>query len=261
MSKLPYVVAFLSPQGGSGKTTLCVNVAVELSNMGKNVLLVDTYSDALFCLGLERHHQSHSRTIQAADFARHNKRLSIYRTSCYMSPLVEDLFYYLTTRRKRYDYVLVDLTGSTQGAMSTVLAHTDRAIIAFRGGDISRDTSLGTVSMDIAKVRHDGNANLDVNFIVTRLRETSRHVIHWREFFDENPVSTFPFYTVDTVYEDEAVLQSKAFTEVRPEHRNAETYRKVAEKLFSCTPPKPQRSSLVQKKYRELLSERIGHPN
>ena len=42
MSKLPDIFAFASGKGGVGKTSICVNLAVEVSQRGYNVVLIDT---------------------------------------------------------------------------------------------------------------------------------------------------------------------------------------------------------------------------
>jgi len=38
---LSYVVTFINEKGGVGKSSVCFNTAWELSNRGKNILLID----------------------------------------------------------------------------------------------------------------------------------------------------------------------------------------------------------------------------
>lgn len=189
----------------------------------------------------------------------YNKYLSIYKTSCYSSLFIEDLFDYLTIRRKCYDYILIDLEGSTSGPTSIVLAHTNRAIVTFRASGLSPTVPLGKALSSIARAKYNGNAALDVDFMIMQLGETTSQVKRWRAFLDQYGAFTSPFYTVDTTYQNEAVIQGKVFADVRRNHQNTLAYRKIAEKLFFCTPPKLQRSILTRKKQRDLLNERVEH--
>lgn len=154
MTSKPTVIAVVNQKGGTGKTTTCENLGVEIANTGKKVLLIDTDPQAslTISLGYPKPDDLYptlstlmTKVMQDEDLKpkegvlHHKEGVDLIPSNIELSGLEVSLVnamsretilkQYLDTVKKEYDYVLLDCMPSLGMITINALAAADNVLI------------------------------------------------------------------------------------------------------------------------------------
>ena len=140
------IILIGSQKGGCGKSTIAINIAVALSNLNKDVILVDADrqpTSSNFCLDREESEFKNINNVQ--------KYENIKDT-------ILDL-------NKRYEFVIVDVSGRDSRELRTGMLGADLMIIPFKPSQPDLDTLPNIV--EIIEQAKDFNSNLKAKALLT----------------------------------------------------------------------------------------------
>jgi chromosome partitioning protein len=130
------VIVFASSKGGCGKTSLCVSVASELSRIGEDSGVSITIVDG------DNH--KHSATWAKREGCPSNVH---YIESRREGKEDHDILDDISKAQEQSQFVLVDLQGSANFAMSLAVSQADYVIIPCQGSDNDALEALRTLKM------------------------------------------------------------------------------------------------------------------
>lgn len=137
-----------SQKGGPGKTTIAINLAVELAHRGHDVCLVDADSQRSAARWhADRVEQGHQPAIACVE-----KLGSVHST--------------LADLDKRYDVVIVDVAGKDSQEMRTGMAAADMLVVVTRPSQLDLDTFEHL--SEVIQQALDFNPSLDVRGAISQ---------------------------------------------------------------------------------------------
>lgn len=254
------IIGIVNPKGGTGKTTTCINLGIDLANGGKKVLVVDCDPQASLTIGLGNPEpdtlpltvadlmgdvltDAPSRTNEAilhhaegVDILPANISLAGMEVSLVNAMTREiTLKQVLSSQVKAYDYILLDCSPSLGMLTINALAASDRLIIPVQSQYLSIkgvEQLLSTVSRVKRNINHKlqiegvlvtmtDNRTNNSKMISSLLRETYGKKIH--VFDTEIPRS---------VRAAEMSIEGKSIFAYEPHGKLAEAYHALTEEVI-----------------------------
>lgn len=191
------IVTIAGEKGGPGKTTLTINVAVELARLGRDVLIVDA-------------DKTRNATRWAADRqeAGHEPRVALVEKRGKLNYALQDL-------AERYDIVLVDAPGHDSEEARTAMGVADLLLIVMRPSQFDLDTAATT--SEVIRKAKDFNPGLISRTVLTQVvaqvgnKEREEAVGYLEDFPELEPLPTAIHTRVvyrSTVSEGLSVIES-----------------------------------------------------
>lgn len=115
------ILLFAGEKGGTGKSTICTNIAVYLALAGKDVMLLDADPQATASLFIERRNSTQLPRVHCTQ-----KTGDVYNTALDLGD--------------RYEYVLIDAGGRDSHEMRTALVACDRFYTPFKASQNDLET-------------------------------------------------------------------------------------------------------------------------
>ncbi|ERK06206.1 Chromosome (plasmid) partitioning protein ParA [Pantoea sp. AS-PWVM4] len=143
------IISFLNPKGGSGKTTVTINVSSCLAASGKRVAVVDT-----------------DPQMSLTNWNRNEKaRFDVYTASS------EKDVYQVRKELSEYDYVIIDGAGSLSVITSAAVMVSDLIIIPVTPSPLDFSASGSVVTVLEAQAY---NRPVEARFLITRKIEQAK---------------------------------------------------------------------------------------
>lgn len=143
------IISFLNPKGGSGKTTVTINVSSCLAASGKKVAVVDT-----------------DPQMSLTNWNRNEKaRFDVYTASS------EKDVYQVRKELSEYDYVIIDGAGSLSVITSAAVMVSDLIIIPVTPSPLDFSASGSVVTVLEAQAY---NRPVEARFLITRKIEQAK---------------------------------------------------------------------------------------
>jgi len=251
-------IAFINEKGGTGKTTLAVNVAAHLAmRKGQRVLLVDldTQGHAAKCLGVDVRtlplnvfHLLTDRTVQLERVTQPTripnlwvvpayKQMAVFPTTVAADAAREDLLDQRVREdtQGQYDLVLFDTPPSMGLATRNVLRAATELVIPVALTYLALDGCAELIDSVREVAAASGREPPKISLVVpTFYRNTSladEILIRLRHYFPDAVSATPVSFNVKI---DEAQSHGETIWEYAPTSRGAQMLRTVAEELWSA---------------------------
>lgn len=115
------IILLGSQKGGCGKSTIAINIACSLANLGKDVVLVDADPQQ-----------------SSANWVRDRDETSLAKVHCIQR--YGDIKSTLKDLNQRYAYVVVDVAGHDSKELRTAMLVADKLIVPFKPSQLDLDT-------------------------------------------------------------------------------------------------------------------------
>lgn len=180
-----FIITFVNEKGGVGKTSCCYNMAWELANMKKNVLMIDMdgqRSNLTYYAGIEKNED----TLTMADLLRKNvnpsEAVQKVKDNLFIVPATQDVTNIGSTVKlkkmkdviaaleRHYDYVFIDVSPSPDYRHLLSLSISDYALIIMLPDMASVEADNGIIET-IEEVREVANQYLKVAGILFNRNE------------------------------------------------------------------------------------------
>ena len=247
---MSYIVTFINEKGGVGKSSACFNTAWELSNRGKNILLIDLdgqKANISFFSGL---HNENNTTM--ANVFKNNadinsaiinikKNLDIIPANIsvagldMMSAKVSKFRKALDEIHNDYDYIFLDVNPAPGWSHFLSLSVSDFAIIVMLPDIASLEGNKGILDT-ISEIQQTTNPNLKIlGFLINKFdsRTTlAKKVIEATQNLASSVKSrVFKNHIRQSVLLSENILAHKGITDYSPKSRPARLYSRFVNEL------------------------------
>ncbi len=200
-----YVLAFVNPKGGSGKTTAALLLAEQIAKAGAKTVILD----------LDPNANMRREAGQNVPFTIHAR------------PSVDDTLAEIEALRNEYEYLIIDLEGSKDQIVTFALSRTDLCIIPLDGSPMEARQAAQAVKL----VKTTANmTRQDINYALLFTRTNAAFLSvderDVREEMEDNGISVLPTRLAKrapyTRIFREGLLLDEIYENVRQDH-NAKT--------------------------------------
>ena len=252
---IPKVFAIVNQKGGVGKTTTTINVASNLSDCGKKVLLVDLDPQGNASSGVGVKSEQLSHTVYDLMSGEGTLEDCLYPTpfdNLHLLPSSKDLagaeveMVEIVSRetllkraldplREYYDFILIDCPPSLGLLTLNALVATDRAIIPVQCEYFALEGIAGLVNT-LNLVQESFNPDLQIAGIVMTMYDQrtmlNRQVVHNTKTFFKNMV--FETIIPRNIRLSEAPSHGLPISLYASESKGAEAYFNLAKEVLCC---------------------------
>lgn len=248
------IVALMNKKGGTGKTTITVNLGAAVAKAGARVLLVDSDPQrhtTLTLLGMNRtFEKSLSSVLMAGDnmksaIVAHSKNLDIVPSMPDLSEtqvLMQKqnfreslLSKALKSVEKSYDYIFIDCPPNLDVLTVNALVAADKVIVPMEPEFLPLE-GLAAMSQLIDEVRANINKNLSLAAIVINKYNPSRRLTHESEALVRKQFGAKVMKTVIRidVRIAEAPSAGQSVLDYAPDSHGTEDFKKLAREVLIC---------------------------
>lgn len=260
ISIAPTITALVNQKGGTGKTTTCANLGIDLAREGKRVLLIDCDPQAsmTICLG---NHQPDSITTTVADLMEktmndqciapdegiihHPEGIDLLPTNISLAgtevSLVNAMSRESTLKqvishyKADYDHILIDCMPSLGMLTINALAAADRVIIPVQANYLSAK-GLEQLLQTIAKVRRQINPRLKIDGILMTMVDgrtnNAKEIISLIRNTYGSKIKVFDTTIPHSVRAAESSLTGKSIFEYDPGGKVAQAYHSLTKEVL-----------------------------
>jgi len=251
----PAVVAICNRKGGTGKTSVAINLAAYLSKLGKKILLIDLDSQANATSGLgivggqKGIYEVLSQKISLADsmiVARGNLWLSpssenlagadveIVNSENRESILARIIDSFIKSDNPGLDFIIIDTPPSLSLITINSLVAADKVLIPVQAEYFALE-GLGQLCKTIDLVRSNLQPNLTIlGALVTMYDRRSKLSLEvWQELYLHFPHSIFRTVIPRNIRLAEAPSYGKTILEYAPHSKGARAFRRLSKEFLS----------------------------
>jgi len=251
---LPRVYAVVNQKGGVGKTTTAINVAANLPDLGKSVLIVDMdpQGNSTSGLGIEKYKLSRSvydaiingvdihdliqpTVVPGLDMVPAHRSLAGAEIELIAMPRRERrLDYALESLTPRYDYVIIDCPPSLGLLTVNCLVAAEYMLIPIQCEYYALE-GLGALTHTTQLIQRELNPRLKIGGIVLTLFDP-RTTLAWQvaeQVRMQYPAQTFRTVIPRNVRLSEAPSHGMPITQYDPASRGAVAYQELTRELIA----------------------------
>jgi len=202
------VIAVVSAKGGTGKSTITLNLGGTLSSAGRRVLIIDADPQGSIAQWAKKSKQKEPTILVESSPAVHRKIKKLYTN---------------------YDYVLFDSPPTFKKRVRSVISLVDRLIIPVSPG--MADYWSTKKLLELYFEEKERRPKLDARLLISRIDRRTKMGREFRPFLERLSIPIFVSEIPQRIIYSESWMERKTVDRLKPNSDGAKEFRSLAQEV------------------------------